>query len=172
MVKRNLAGPIRNKPRAHPWNKEWCNGDENNPKTGAGKAIGNFIVARDARYSGIWWETQETPDTDTSCTTGSRRPDRRQIRQFKRKHIFVVIISSNSSSDRFQKTTAKYPCWTYLESVATGISKALTRSPTRTKQPAEPSTLDVPPQAKHPRRLADGRSECDSGLGRDTRNRG
>ena len=42
------------------------------------------------------WNAQETSDTCTSLTTSPRRPDRRQIRQLTRQHIFVVIISARS----------------------------------------------------------------------------
>ena len=38
---------VRDKPRAHCWDKEWRNGSENNPKTGTDETLRNIIVARD-----------------------------------------------------------------------------------------------------------------------------
>ena len=104
MVKRNMVRQVRDEPRAHRWDKKRCNGSENDPKTGADETLRNFIVARDTRSTlgpgtkrTASWETQETSDACTSPTTSPRRPDGRQIKQFKRQHIFVII---NASSGR------------------------------------------------------------------------
>ena len=72
MGERNLVGQVRDEPRAHRWDQEWCNGGEINPKTGADKSLRNFIVARDTRRNlgpgterTASWETHETSDTCT-----------------------------------------------------------------------------------------------------------
>ena len=108
MGKRNMVRQVRDEPRAHRWDKKCCNGSENDPKTGGDAALRNFIVVRDTRSTlgpgtkrTASWETQETSDACTSPTTSPRRPDGRQIKQFKRQHIFVIINAS--SRQKFQR---------------------------------------------------------------------
>ena len=85
------------------------------------------------------------PTPAPSCRQST---ETRQIRPLKRQHIFVVIIRhgdcSSSCSNRFQKPTAE-------NDVRGATLKAHARSSTQTKRAAESMTLDVPPQAQHPR---------------------
>ena len=46
--KQNLVGQVRDEPRAHRGDQEWCNGARN-PKTGAAETLRNVTVARDTR---------------------------------------------------------------------------------------------------------------------------
>ena len=193
---KNMVRQVRDEPRAHRWDREWCVGSENDPKTGADEWLRNFIVVRDTRGTlGLGtkrtasWETQKTSDRCTSPTTSPRRPDERQIKQFKRQHIFVIANASsgrnsttrdcsNSISDsRSQQSKtmgSNVPVVLAGSVLSAATPKLHFRSSTPTKRPAESMTLDVPSQAKHParRRVADGRSEYDSGWNRDIWNRG
>ena len=123
-IKGLWLGKSETNPRAHRWDREWCNGSENDPKTGADEMLRTFIVARNTRSTlgpgtkrTTSWETQETSDACTSPTTSPQRPGRQQIKQFKRQHIFVINNASSvrnsatcdcssSSSGRLQKSTA------------------------------------------------------------------
>ena len=135
-----MVRQVRDEPRAHRWDRELCNGSENDPKIGGDETLRNFIVARDTRSTlgpgtkhAASWETQETSDASTSPTTGPRRPGRQQIKQFKRQHVFVIInaisgrnsatrdCSSSSSDSRSQKQTmmeGECSCCTCRECVA------------------------------------------------------
>ena len=149
--------------------KEWRIGSENNPKAGTDETFRNFIVSRDTGSTRVpgtertaSWETHATPDTCTSITTSSRKP-----RQIKRQLILVVIVNTTSgihqhASDQAQAQTnsrsqpqtvmgAKVPVVPTSTVLPTPTPKALIRSPTPTKRAAGPTTLDVPPQAKHAR---------------------
>ena len=124
----------------------------------------HHCCTRFLKYPGTWYRTHpsvgdpRTPDTCTSLTTSSRKPD----------GSCGVIIntssewnsaarecsSSRSDQSRGQQLKAMeakvhvMPTPTVLPTVT---SKAQRRSTSLTKRAAEPTSLDVPPQAKQPR---------------------
>ena len=77
---RDLVRQVRDKPRAHCWDKRMAQWEREPIRRLEAR---DFIVARDTGTSlgpGIKptasWETQETPDTCTSLTTSTLKPDR------------------------------------------------------------------------------------------------
>ena len=165
--KRNMVRQVRDTPRAHRWDKKWCNEDENDPKTGAHETLRNPIVARDlipnAPRRGrrkrhptpapVLPEVHGDPtdDKSSSSSDSTSSSTSTQAQGEIPKHVTVRAQAQTASRSQQQTTMgAHVPVVPAASVLPAATTKLHSRSSTPTKRPAESMTLDVPSQAKHP----------------------
>ena len=114
------------------------------------------------------WETQETPDTCTASppihenqtdekSSSSSDSSSSSSLSTQAQSGIPQHANTQAQTDQFQRSTAESHGGESSSSTHTDyfgrwrLRKAQLRSSSRTKRVAEPTTLDVSPQAKHPR---------------------
>ena len=183
----DLVWQVRDKPWPHRWDKERHVGSENNPKTGTDQTFRNILVARD---QGVSWDLEPNAprrgrrkkhltlapalppshenqtedkssssiDSSSSLSSSTRAPSGLP------QHAKTQAQAQTNPRDQQKKEmAAKVHVMPTPTVLPTATPRAQLKSTSSTKRAVVPTMLDVPPQAKHPRCEANGRTKYDGG---------